>query len=136
MISNSLLFLDPPTQAHQYQNPSVAGYAFVGEGICKDASGNDYDYYYKTDVATNTDCATACEGIGKDGLRGFYSYSNNCRCLFDGGVVDYPTPDGFDEILSLFYSGTGEIASSDGTGGYYCYKIDVSNLLLVHPMEV
>ncbi len=116
---------------------AVVGYTYVGRGGCLDASNHGYDSYHKSRVATNADCATACEGIGKDGLRGFHrSYLNNCRCLFDGGVVDYPTPDGFDEILSRYYSGTGEIASSDGTGGYYCYKIDVSNLLLVRPMEV
>ncbi len=137
MISHS--FLDPPSQAHRYQNPSVqavASYTFVGRGGCRDASNLPYDYYRKSGVATNADCATACEGIGKDGRRGFYrSYLNICRCLFENGVVTYPTPDGFDDFFS-FYSGIGEIASSNGDTGRYCYKIDVSNLLLVHPMEV
>ncbi len=68
---------------------AVAGYEYVGPGACRDASGNYYASYVKYYVASNADCATACEGIGEDGFRGFYFYcssSNYCYCLFDDGM--------------------------------------------------
>ncbi len=114
---------------------SVTGYEYVGAGFCQDASGNTYDFYAKLGLASNAECATACNGITIAGLRGFVFYTvGYCYCQFEDGFVTSTVPDGFGGSDAL--SGTGEITSVLSSTDFHCYKIDVSNLLLICQMEI
>ncbi len=109
----------------------VPGYVYVNVGGCLDAVGKSYDYYYKYGMTSNADCASACDGITFAGLEGFSFRPSTtfCMCFFDNGIVTPTIPSGFAGQASYF-TGTGEIASTDSTSGYFCYKL-VSDFLLL-----
>eukprot|EP00569_Conticribra_weissflogii_P019159 CAMPEP_0171445476 /NCGR_PEP_ID=MMETSP0881-20121228/36030_1 /TAXON_ID=67004 /ORGANISM="Thalassiosira weissflogii, Strain CCMP1336" /LENGTH=496 /DNA_ID=CAMNT_0011969493 /DNA_START=212 /DNA_END=1702 /DNA_ORIENTATION=+ len=110
----------PPTAMAQ---EDVPGYEYVGDGYCVDAYGNYYDSYMEKDVGSIAVCASACNGIGEDGLVGFQlSTTSSCYCLFDVGIVSYPTPAGFYSV-NFGYNGTEEIVSFVTFSGNPCYKV-------------
>ncbi len=130
-MSFVIIFVSSASPLAVQAQEAIPGFEYFGLGGCLDASGNAYDDYWEAgSVESIADCGSACEGIGIDGLVGFsirYTSFDNCFCKFDDGIVTSTLPDGFDYYYSDA-SGTGEVTSTSGASGYFCYKFTVSNL--------
>lgn len=125
-----------PTAAAVAQ-PPIAGYEFVGEGRCTDASGENYERISHHFINSAVQCGPQCDGYRSaygESFRGFtwryyiqgYGSSleyGTCSCELDASAVEPPIDD-----TTVTYPGAGEIDASDGysqTSSHtdVCYRV-------------
>lgn len=109
----------------------MPGFSYLGEGQCRDSSGQGYDTFYRNGLASSHECASWClTATPNAGLVGFkwdsswYPFWSFhwCYCLYNDGERPNPPTDaaGYDDI----YTGKGNIAQVDPAGSVYCYSND------------
>lgn len=121
----------------------VAGYEYVGEGLCKGGSGISTYIYPRIYITSRPDkkaCGDFCDRFRPAGeqFRGFewtgLRKGGECWCYFDAGSDTYGIKTSYAnaaraETLSVWgnnYKAKGPIASVKQKANYHCYKVVVA----------
>ncbi|CAJ1948291.1 unnamed protein product [Cylindrotheca closterium] len=67
---------------------TIGQFTDVGNGVCVDGSGSQFDYVERAGVASTAACQTTCSSIDTTNLRGleYESTTRGCLCLYENGA--------------------------------------------------